>query len=217
MKICKTCGKEIASSNKSYCSKVCKTARVLWRCAECDKVEQLRPCHAHKKYCSKKCMGRAYKRITGAQTSQWRGGKLEVVCQECGAEMHIKPSEVRNGRKYCSKSCAGKVQSRRQRGENNPAWKGGLSQTRDKEFASPEYKEWKAFILKRDDYSCNRCGLRSGNGNGYIVLHAHHVKSWINHPEIRFDPDNGMTLCQECHIDIHRGSGNKEKSQRIDV
>ena len=48
-------------------------------------------------------------------------------------------------------------------------------------------------IYMRDDYTCQQCKVRGGR------LEAHHVKSFAIHPELRFDVDNGITLCKSCH------------------
>ncbi len=78
-------------------------------------------------------------------------------------------------------------------GENNPRWKGGISSDRDKVRHTPALKCWKKNVLKRDNYTCRECGIRGG------YLEAHHIKEFSNYPELRFDLDNGLTLCLPCH------------------
>lgn len=60
----------------------------------------------------------------------------------------------------------------------------------------PEYIEWRTAVYKRDDYRCQECG-KGGQ------LNAHHIKEWALHPESRFDVNNGITLCEDCHIEKH--------------
>ena len=55
-----------------------------------------------------------------------------------------------------------------------------------------EYKQWRSAVFDRDNYICQQC-----NNGGRIQ--AHHIHSWSNYPEQRFDIDNGITLCEECH------------------
>ena len=35
-------------------------------------------------------------------------------------------------------------------------------------------------------------------------IQAHHIKLWKDYPDLRFEVDNGVTLCKRCHIEIHR-------------
>jgi hypothetical protein len=53
--------------------------------------------------------------------------------------------------------------------------------------------KWRDAIFKRDNYTCQLCGATAG-------LVAHHIRSWVNYPELRFDISNGITLCGGKHI-----------------
>ncbi len=62
-----------------------------------------------------------------------------------------------------------------------------------------EYSKWRATVLRRDNYVCQMCNNRKKRGS----LQVHHIKRWANFPTIRYDPDNGITLCFLCHKSIH--------------
>lgn len=66
---------------------------------------------------------------------------------------------------------------------------------------SLEYREWRTAVFERDHYRCQVCGRIGG------TLNAHHIKRFSDHPESRFDVDNGVTLCKECHLMAHRKKG----------
>jgi|AntAceMinimDraft_18_1070375.scaffolds.fasta_scaffold120866_2 hypothetical protein len=83
------------------------------------------------------------------------------------------------------------------KGANNKNWNGGIENIKDKRNAI-EYREWRLMVFGRDDYTCHDCGKRG------VYLEAHHIKSWKEHPELRFEINNGMTLCRSCHIKKHK-------------
>lgn len=84
-------------------------------------------------------------------------------------------------------------------GKEHPNWKGGISQLRNKHsFADKKYINWRKAVFERDNYTCQDCKARSGNGKE-VYLEAHHLKEWIDYPELRFEVSNGLTLCKDCH------------------
>ena len=82
-------------------------------------------------------------------------------------------------------------------GPNHPNWKGGLSKSNNKVRSSGEYVEWRKEVLFRDSWTCQHCGQVGGG------LHAHHIMSFSLYPLLRFDINNGITLCVPCHSQVH--------------
>ena len=60
---------------------------------------------------------------------------------------------------------------------------------------SREYRLWRAAVIRRDGV-CQNCGRRKDR-------HAHHIEHAAHSPELRFDVENGLTLCQRCHWMLH--------------
>lgn len=69
--------------------------------------------------------------------------------------------------------------------------------------SSTAFKDWRESVFKRDNYICRACLGRGGN------LHPHHIASFADYSEFRFDPDNGLTLCSGCHWEFHKRFGLK--------
>lgn len=67
-----------------------------------------------------------------------------------------------------------------------------VSQTRDTDL--PIYKEWRNAIYARDGRRCQMPGC-----NSKTKLNAHHILRWIDAPSLRYNTDNGITLCKGCH------------------
>lgn len=85
-------------------------------------------------------------------------------------------------------------------GENNPNWKGGFDYHNDKRN-TPEYRLWRSSVFTRDDYTCSKCGIKGGR------LNAHHIHNYATNEDLRFDIDNGITLCEKCHKEFHHING----------
>lgn len=63
------------------------------------------------------------------------------------------------------------------------------------------YRKWRESVLKRDRYRCKECGDTNN-------LEVHHIKPFARFPELRFDLDNGLTLCRKCHNKLHKEKRN---------
>lgn len=78
-------------------------------------------------------------------------------------------------------------------GENCYMWKGGITPKNLAIRMSTEYKVWMENVFKRDNWTCKEC-LQVGG-----TLNADHIKSFSLYPELRFDINNGRTLCESFH------------------
>lgn len=61
------------------------------------------------------------------------------------------------------------------------------------------YEEWRISVYKRDNFTCQYCNDNKANN-----IEAHHIKSFAKYPNLRYDIDNGITLCKTCHKEIHK-------------
>lgn len=54
-------------------------------------------------------------------------------------------------------------------------------------------------ILQRDNFTCVWCSTKN------VYLNVHHLDTWKDSPDRRFDKTNLVTLCRPCHKMIHSG------------
>jgi 5-methylcytosine-specific restriction endonuclease McrA len=87
--------------------------------------------------------------------------------------------------------------------------KGRKKQDRSHHNIDKKYLEWRTGVFVRDKYICQKCGTKGGNG---IFIQAHHIKQWVSYPELRYDLNNGITLCVECHKFFHKFRRNTDGS-----
>ena len=133
-------------------------------------------------------------------------------CIICSVKFWRRPSAIKKGdNKFCSKACYFIWQKGRKRseefrkkcgkhvkGEKNPFWRGGITPLMQKIRQSPETRNWREAVFKRDNWTCQDCGARSQSGL-YVRIEAHHIKPFCIFPTLRFDINNGSTLCKKCH------------------
>lgn len=120
---------------------------------------------------------------TGRRHSSETKKKLSVLNRGEGNPMH--------GKHHTEATRMSMSEARR--GAGNPRWNGGSSTERQRWQRSAEAQEWRIAVFERDDFTCQGCGIRGGD------LHAHHLKAWATHPELRCVVANGQTLCIPCH------------------
>lgn len=206
--VCQHCAEEIkvkpshlAKGEGKYCSCECrdkaKTKRVKLICAYCGKEFYVKESKANvRKHCSQKCYDLARKEKSWELASEI----VQVKCDCCGAI--LEKSKVRlTQNNFCSYECMGNWMRGNLVAEKARGWKGGKSQERPKVQNTIQYKNWRMQVFERDGFSCIICGQVGGE------LNAHHIKPWKDNIDLRFDINNGITLCEDCHKKIHSDKG----------
>lgn len=157
--------------------------KFTFNCIECGKeFKDYHRKRADRKFCSIEC---------GYENKRRR---TTTKCEYCGVEFEVFIYDLNRGKgKFCSRSCFGKANS----GENCFQWKGGISSENNIIRNSDEYRFWRKLVFKRDYYTCQFCGSYNEQ-----KIEAHHVLSFMDYPEYRFDVNNGITYCKECHDTI---------------
>ena len=209
-----------------------ESGTMIKQCLQCGKEIVKRPNHdkiywSNRKFCSNECNGLWR---TGSNHWNWKGGCVEKVCEFCHSVFEVSRAK-KDAARFCSRSCnasfhmignkyrlgyspankslpmsveqkqklslakIGKV------GQLCNAWKHGLTETNILIRSSVESKEWKRCVLKRDNYTCQHCGKRGG------ILNVHHILSFAEYSDLRFEVDNGITLCKKCHYIFHSKYG----------
>lgn len=121
----------------------------------------------------------------------WRGrkhtkktiAKMRKIAKERGNFRTGKPVSIETRKKIGDA----------QRGNKAPNWKGGVTPINEKIRHSLEYRIWRTAVFQRDNYTCKECLQVGGK------LNADHIKPFAYYPELRFDINNGRTLCIPCH------------------
>ncbi len=106
-------------------------------------------------------------------------GRNKGIYRTCGS-----PECILKG---ITKPCPSKAHH----GSEHPKW----ILDRNKVKFRPRYEMtiWTRAIFERDDFTCQACGIRGGK------LNAHHILSYSEFPHLRWNLNNGITLCVPCH------------------
>lgn len=81
-------------------------------------------------------------------------------------------------------------------GSNNPKWISDRSLLKDdhRDRGGQLHREWSKDVKNRDGWKC-----KISNGDCSGRLEAHHIFGWKSHPELRYEINNGITLCHFHH------------------
>jgi HNH endonuclease len=112
-------------------------------------------------------------------------------------------SQRARGRRVSPETIAKAMETKRRhgtilRGPRHPLWKGGRPWER---FRDPAYVRWRNAVLARDEYRCQNCGRQCRKHEKGLA--AHHIRGYASEPELRFELNNGLTLCRRCHMALH--------------
>lgn len=167
---------------------------IIKTCKICHKEFKVIPAREKTaKFCSCHCKYEFQKTLIGEKNPIWQGGIREKQCEICGKSFKQKRTEAFSSfreRRFCSLKC-GWIGQKYNTGKEHPNWNGG-KRNRDN-----THSLWARKVISRDNATCKSCGATN------IELHAHHIESWIDHEESRFDVNNGITLCCHCHWKLH--------------
>ena len=158
----------------------------------------------------------------------WFEYKGKPICPECRFSMYRHSEETKrrlsegkkgpknpNYQKYGLLNPLFGKPNAKLAGPNNHKWKGGIADLNNRIRNCTKYGEWRARVFARDRYACMRCGDKNG---GNIIVH--HINPYHKIIELNristfeealacyelWDIDNGITICEKCHIEIEKGA-----------
>ena len=154
--------------------------------------------------------GQKFGKLTAIRPTEKRINRIvvwECLC-DCGTRTEVRINSLTTGN---TKSC-GCLKSG-QTGENHPNYNPNLTEEdrlrRHYYMGGGNQISWSKQVMERDNYTCQICNQHGGK------LNSHHLNGWNAFPEQRFDLDNGVTLCEDCHKEFHSqyGYGDNTREQ----
>ena len=112
-------------------------------------------------------------------------------------------SEAKKGRRLSAEHIKSLKKSYENRHPWN--WKGGNKLRDIHSLFNPNYVLWRTTVFKRDNYKC-----KIGDDNCKGQLEAHHILPWRDFVELRYNINNGITLCH-----FHHPRARKEEKRLI--
>ncbi len=132
--------------------------------------------------------------MTEHEQSEW-------VCRcECGT-IKIRTTALLLHSNSISCGCFQKELMEKKIGALNTHYNHSLTESdRDRKRGS-RHVWWSNKVKRRDSFTCQKCQVTGVN------LAAHHIRSYYKDKEYRYDIENGITFCEDCHIKFHKKYG----------
>lgn len=142
-------------------------------------------------------LGQKFGLLTVIDKAENLNVKTRWLCRcECGTEKIIASAPLKRGLTV-SCNCRKSIINKQNSGSNHYNWKGGVTPLSEKERHSVEYYGWRYLVFSRDKHTCAVPSCRNHE------LEAHHIKSFSQFPELRYEIENGITLCKDHHQEFH--------------
>ena len=141
----------------------------------------------------------AKKNMSNARKKEWKEGKRKSA----RGWHHKKEWKKEMSKKMDGRHTSPKTEFKKGHKGVLRNYKGGRTPILKLLRNSLKYKIWRLKVFERDNFMCQGCGKRSKKGE-QVYLVVHHIKSFAKYPKLRFDVDNGITLCKDCHSLIHK-------------
>lgn len=170
----------------AQCQKQYRKKRIYINCKHCNtEFEVASSRQSTVKFCSRKCV----------YDSKSDKGTICKICIHCNKEFKRRKSTLIVGDKkiknfFCSKNCKDKYL----KGANHHNYVEFKYRARDK----AKLIGWSLAVKERDNYVCQECGCIDKK-----ILQSHHIKEYSKYEKLRFDIENGITLCIYCHAKKH--------------
>lgn len=118
-----------------------------------------------------------------------KGKKLGKVGKKWTEETRMKMIPILTGRKWKEES------KLKIKGKNHYRYIKDRSKLAKKQNRNDSaYKEWRKQVWLRDNFKC-----KIANPDCKGKIEAHHILGWSEHPELRYEINNGITLCHAHH------------------
>jgi hypothetical protein len=117
---------------------------------------------------------------------------------ECGTVFKVRIRNLKTGQ---TKSCGcwkWEYENLIRRGKKHPSYNHTKTKKEREIGRNIEgYSDWLFQVKKKANFICDCCGIKGNK------LHSHHLNNYKDFPELRLCINNGVCLCENCHMEFH--------------